>query len=59
MAKQTKVKEVKEQEYIPVSDPFATETVTVVKKFGNHEKDEKLEGHPNTLAILKNKGLVK
>ena len=45
--------------YVPIDDPFALETVEVVKQFGNHRKGSKIEGHPNTLIHLKNKGLVK
>ena len=59
MEKKATAKKDEKTEYIPISDPFAIEIVEVVKDFGNLKKGDKTEGHPNTMAILKNKGLVK
>jgi len=56
--KKTETKKAEVKEYVSNPDPHALETVEVIKLSG-HQKGDKLEGHPNTLHILKLKGLVK
>jgi len=57
MAKKKTVK-AEVNEYVSNPDPHALETVEVIKLSG-YQKGDKLEGHPNTLNVLKLKGLVK